>query len=167
MPDHAGFDYGKLMQRALRSLMVEVLGRVAEDGLPGDHHLYISFDTTHPGVDMADWLHDAYPDEMTIVMQEWFEDLAVMGDRFQVTLSFRDTPHTLVVPFDAVRTFVDPSVEFGLKFDAHDSSEDEEYLPPVLVAAAEPEETAPETEEPDEGDATSADVVSLDTFRKH
>lgn len=164
MPDHAGFDYGKLMQRALRSLMVEVLGRVAEDGLPGDHHLYISFDTTHPGVDMADWLHDAYPDEMTIVMQEWFEDLAVMGDRFQVTLSFRDEPHTLVVPFDAVRTFVDPSVEFGLKFDAHDSDEDE-ALPPAMLVGPEADEEPDETVE--DGDATSAEVVSLDTFRKH
>ncbi|MEM6934342.1 MAG: ClpXP protease specificity-enhancing factor SspB [Pseudomonadota bacterium] len=163
MPEGPGFDYGKLMQRALRGLMVEVLGRVAEEGLPGDHHFYISFDTTHPGVDMAEWLHEAYPEEMTIVMQEWFEDLAVMGDRFQVTLSFRETPHTLVVPFDAVRTFVDPSVEFGLKFDAQESGEEEIQPPAMLPAPDEPEEV----DVPDEEEApSSAEVVSLDTFRR-
>ncbi|MBY8974646.1 hypothetical protein KHP62_02435 [Rhodobacteraceae bacterium NNCM2] len=172
MADHAGFDYGKLMQRALRGLMVEVLGRVAEEGLPGDHHFYISFETSHPGVVMPDWLHEAYPDEMTIVLQEWFEDLAVMGDRFQVTLSFRDAPQTLVIPFDAVKTFVDPSVEFGLKFDGHESNEDGEFeeVPPALLAGSDDDEARAEEDGEKDADkeaSRSAEVVSLDTFRKH
>ena len=153
-----GFNYGQLMQRAMRSLMADVLGRVAENGLPGDHHFYICFDTSHPGVDIPEWLQEKYPDEMTIVLQEWFDDLAVTSDRFSVTLNFSDQAQTLVIPFEAVRTFVDPSVKFGLKFDGHDP--DEEDL--VIV---EEDEDALEGEEPER--ANSADVVNLDQFRKH
>ncbi|MEM6904377.1 MAG: ClpXP protease specificity-enhancing factor SspB [Pseudomonadota bacterium] len=162
MPDPENLNYGRLMQRAMRGLLAEVLGIVAEEGLPGEHHFYINFDTTHPGVDMADWLHEAYPQEMTIVLQEWFADLAVMGDRFQVTLNFDNEPHTLVVPLDAVLTFVDPSVEFGLKFDGHDGDDAEEFPD----ADAETAEEAAEDDAP-APDAPSADVVSLDRFRKN
>ena len=95
-------DYGNLMQKAMRSMMTEVLSQVAETGLPGDHHFYISFDTEHPGVDMPDWLRDSYPDEMTIVLQEWFDNLAVTQDRFSVTLNFSDQAQTLVIPLEAV-----------------------------------------------------------------
>ena len=154
-------NYGRMMQRALRGLMSEVLGLVAEEGLPGDHHFYIGFDTTHPGVDMADWLHERYPEEMTIVLQDWFDDLAVMGDRFRVTLNFSNNLQTLVVPFDAVKTFVDPSAEFGLKFDAQEASEDPD------------EEHGSDDEPPDHdpdpdngGGGPAADVVSLDKFRR-
>ncbi|MEM1278241.1 MAG: ClpXP protease specificity-enhancing factor SspB [Pseudomonadota bacterium] len=150
-----GFDYGRMMQRAFRTLMVEVLGRVAEEGLPGEHHFFIIVDTTHPGVDIPDWLRERHPEEVSIVIQHEYRDLAVMADRFSIGLSFSNRPVTLVVPFDAVRTFADPSVEFGLKFDPYDA-EDEE---PIALPA--PEE--PADEKPNEG---SAEVVSLDTFRK-
>jgi len=120
MSDELGLDYGRLMQRALRRLMAEALGYVAENGLPGDHHLYITFNPAHPGVVMPDWLKERYPTELTIVLQYEFYDLAVLGDRFQVGLSFGDRPAMLVVPFDAVATFIDPSVKFGLKFDDQD-----------------------------------------------
>ena len=149
-----GLDYGQLMQRAMRRMMGEVLGRVAEEGLPGEHHFYIGFETAHPGVDMPGWLRERYPEEMTIVLQDWFDNLAVMGDRFTVTLNFSDQPETLVIPFDSVRTFVDPSVKFGLKFDAHEAEED-----------AEPDPGAPDTPPADE-DHVSGEVVSLDKFRK-
>jgi uncharacterized protein len=166
-------NYGHLMQKAMRRMMAEVLAIVAENGLPGEHHFYISFETSHPGVDIADWLHETYPDEMTVVLQEWFDDLAVTPDRFSVTLNFSDRPETLVIPFAAVRTFVDPSVKFGLKFDAHEAHEtDVDAMLPEDdewddeggdVAPVEPRE--PRGPRPREKGG-SADVVSLDRFRK-
>ncbi|MEL6197565.1 MAG: ClpXP protease specificity-enhancing factor SspB, partial [Pseudomonadota bacterium] len=99
MNDRAGINYGRIMERAMRTVMAEVLGQVAEDGLPGDHHFYITFDTSHAGVDMPAHLKAAHPGDMMIVMKHWFDDLAVMGDRFQVTLNFSNVPETLVIPF--------------------------------------------------------------------
>lgn len=150
-------DYGNLMQMAMRTMMAEVLSQVAQTGLPGDHHFYISFDTEHPGVDMPGWLRESYPDEMTIVLQEWFADLAVTPDRFSVTLNFSDQAQTLVIPLAAVKTFVDPSVKFGLKFDPQDPEED--GLPPVIP---DPEDDNADADAPD----ATAEVVSLDSFRK-
>lgn len=150
-------DYGNLMHRAMRGLIQSVLRDVAENGLPGAHHFFITFDTTHPGVAMADWLKARYPSEMTVVIQHWFENLTVTDDGFSVTLNFGNQPEPIVIPFDAVRTFVDPSVEFGLRFETHsDSDEDSEE----------------EVEDDDDGDDDpppkhDAEVVSLDKFRKH
>lgn len=150
-------DYGNLMHRAMRGLIQSVLRDVAEHGLPGAHHFFITFDTTHPGVAMADWLKTRYPSEMTVVIQHWFENLTVTDDGFSVTLNFGNQPEPIVIPFDAVRTFVDPSVEFGLRFETHsDSDEDSEE----------------EVGEDDDGDDDpppkhDAEVVSLDKFRKH
>ncbi len=143
-------NYGKLMHQAMRGLMAEVLRGVAEKGLPGKHHFFITFDTKHPGVDMSNALRARFPSEITVVMQDWFEDLAVMNDRFCVTLNFNNLPEPLVIPFDAIKTFVDPSVEFGLRFDAQEAEivADE----PVVKAVAKPSEKSA--------------VVSLDAFRK-
>ena len=110
-------DYGSLMHRAMRRLIREVLEGVSEDGLPGEHHFFISFDTMHPDVEIADWLSDRYPEEMTVVLQHWFENLDVGEDGFSVTLNFGNQAEPLYVPYDAIRTFVDPSVEFGLRFE--------------------------------------------------
>ncbi|MBL4872922.1 MAG: hypothetical protein JKY41_05885 [Rhodobacteraceae bacterium] len=147
-------NYGQMMQKAMQGLLKSILERVVKEGLPGDHHFFITFDTRHAGVDMADWLKETYPEEITIVMQEWFDGLAVMADRFTVTLNFNDTPEPMVIPFDAIRTFVDPSVEFGLRFDAQDNVEDFEDIP--------------DFDDDDEDDELhkDADVVSLDAFRK-
>lgn len=158
MSADATLNYGNLMQKAMRRMMADVLAQVAENGLPGEHHFYISFETGHPGVDIPDWLRETYPDEMTIVLQEWYDDLAVTSDRFSVTLNFSDTPQTLVIPLEAVRTFVDPSVKFGLKFEEHDGDEDDAFEVEDLDDAEAPNEDAP---------TGSADVVSLDKFRKH
>ncbi|WP_373353677.1 SspB family protein [Pseudoroseicyclus sp. CXY001] len=150
-------DYGKMMHRALRGLIQAVLTRVSDEGLPGAHHFFITFDTRHPGVAIADWLTDRYPEEMTIVLQHWFADLEVGDDGFGVTLNFGDKPEPLYIPFDAIRTFVDPSVEFGLRFETQDEDSDEDD-----------DEDAPEADEAEEDDAPrkDAEVVSLDSFRK-
>jgi hypothetical protein len=139
-------NYGQLVQKAFRGVMIDALSEVAENGLPGEHYFYVTFDTTHPGVDMSDALMERYPEEMMVVMQEWFENLAVMNDRFTVTLNFDNVPEPIVIPFDAVKSFADPSENFGLQFDGH--------------------ETEAEAEEPDEA-PHDAEIVSLDTFRKH
>lgn len=163
-------DYGQMMQRAMRRLMAEALGVFAENGPPGAHHFYVTFDTRHPGVDMPDWLRERYPREVTIVLQHEFRDLAVTGDRFTVTLSFSDRPATLVVPLDAVKTFVDPSVEFGLRFDPigedDDEDEDDEAIEADTrdLAAARP--PARDSEAGPAPATRDAEVVSLDAFRK-
>ena len=149
-------NYGQLTQKAFRGLMADVLTLVARDGLPGKHHFFITFDTSHPGVDMSNSLRARYPKEMMIVLQEWFADLAVMKDRFTVTLNFGDVPEPIVVPFDAVLTFVDPSVEFGLRFDAREADE------AAGASGIDARRTDPIPLKPTEGE-----VVSLDKFRKH
>ncbi len=153
-------DYGKLMHNAMRGLIQEVLIDVRDNGLPGAHHFFITFDTTHPEVELASWLRDRYPSEMTVVMQNWFDNLVVEQDCFSVTLNFGDQPEHLLIPYDAILTFVDPSVEFGLRFESHEDEDDEEELAP-FTEVAEVDEA-----EDDPDDKTEAEVVSLDSFRK-
>ena len=109
-------DYASLVEQALLRVVHDVLGTVAEHGLPGSHHLYITFRTDHPGVVMDDTLHGRYPSEMTIVLQHEFWGLEVADERFAVTLTFNNVSQRLEIPFAAVTVFADPSVEFGLQF---------------------------------------------------
>lgn len=153
-------NYGQMMHRAMRGLLVELLTEVAVTGLPGEHHFFITFDTTHPDVEIADWLRERYPEEMTIVMQHWFDDLIVTDEKFSVTLNFGSQPETLVVPFEAIHTFVDPSVEFGLRFEGTEE-EDFEDSPESPMVELEDDHVEAETRKGD------AEVVSLDSFRKH
>ena len=159
-------DYGNLMHTAMRGLIKKVLLDVKDHGLPGEHHFFITFDTTHPDVQIADWLRERYPAEMTVVVQHWFDNLDIRDDGFSITLNFGDAPEPLNIPFDALRTFVDPSVEFGLRFEADEDDEEEPALHSV-------DQEAPETEPVeimlvDEEDAPKkdAEIVSLDAFRK-
>lgn len=152
-------DYGNLMHRAMRGLIHEVLTGIQSDGLPGDHHFFITFDTGHPDVEIADWLSDRYPGDMTVVMQHWYDDLNVNDDGFTVTLNFGDAPERLYIPFDSIKTFVDPSVEFGLRFENQDEEEDVIAPVPAAVEEVEPAEASEDT-------TKDADVVSLDSFRK-
>ena len=147
-------DYGNLMHRAMRGLIQSVLTEVAEHGLPGAHHFFITFDTTHPDVQMAAWLKERYPTEMTVVIQHWYENLVVTDEGFSITLNFGNNPEPMVIPFDALRTFVDPSVEFGLRFETQEQEEDEDD-----------EDVEIEVEE--EPVRQDAEIVSLDQFRKH
>src|SRR6056297_2990034 len=142
-----GINYGSLMHQAMRGLIRSVLEGVRTGGLPGEHHFFITFDTGHPDVEIADWLSDRYPGEMTVVMQHWFDNLVVTDDGFAVTLNFGDAPERLYIPYDAIRTFVDPSVEFGLRFESQDEDDDDD-------------------EEDEASEHRDAEIVSLDKFRK-
>jgi len=159
-------DYGNLMHTAMRGLIQKVLSDVAKDGLPGAHHFFITFDTMHPDVEIADWLSDRYPSEMTIVLQHWYDGLDVTDQGFAVTLNFGESPEPLYIPYDAIRTFVDPSVEFGLRFETQDDDEDDaeiEALEDHVEEAPMAEHAEPED---DEAEKKDAEVVSLDSFRK-
>ncbi|SDZ32455.1 hypothetical protein SAMN05444004_110104 [Jannaschia faecimaris] len=155
----ATIDYGSLMHDAMRGLIRRVLEDVAQKGLPGDHHFFISFDTNYPGVEIAPWLHERYPEDMTIVLQHWFDGLDVRDDGFSVTLNFGESQEPLIVPWAAMKTFVDPSVEFGFRFESHDEDEDRDPIEEAPFADIKEEDE----EKPPRKDA---EVVSLDKFRK-
>lgn len=155
-----GIDYGKLMHRAMRGLIQQVLEDVQQNGLPGEHHFFITFDTGHPDAELADWLSDRYPDEMTVVMQHWYDNLDVTDDGFSVTLNFGDAPERLYIPYDAIKTFVDPSVEFGLRFESQDEDDDDGDDPTPPEGPGDGPDNKAEPEHHD------AEVVSLDRFRK-
>jgi hypothetical protein len=157
-------NYGAMVERALRGVVRETLMQVAEHGLPGRHHVYITFRTDHPGVEIADSLRERYPTEMTIVLQHEFWGLEVAEGSFSVTLSFNSLPQELEIPFEAITVFADPSVEFGLQFTVPESKKEQ---PEHGVA----EEVAPVAELPRPSarsgpDNASAEVVTLDRFRK-
>lgn len=115
MADHIRYDL--LTQQALRGVVRNVLTDAAKKGLPGDHHFYISFNTRADGVRMSDRLRAQYPEEMTVILQHQFWDLAVTENGFEVGMSFGGIPEKLSIPFDAITGFFDPSVQFGLQFE--------------------------------------------------
>ena len=143
-------DYPRLVDEALRDVARRVLARAAEEGLPGQHHFYISFHTDHPDLQLAPSLRASYPEEMTIILQNQYWDLAVDEEGFEVMLRFDGEPHHLRVPWMALKSFVDPEAEFGLRFDAHEAE-------PVDIA---------EDESPVDRPEGPGDVISLEEFRK-
>jgi len=161
--------YDVLAQDALRGVVKAALKRAASpEGLPGDHHFYITFKTKAAGVSGPADLLGKYPDEMTIVLQHRYKDLAPGETFFAVTLSFDGVPRRLSVPYAAVTRFYDPSVQFLLQFEPPPIEETTPALP-GLVAQLDPADGAAEAE--DEGDAEDeeedgAKIVSLDQFRK-
>jgi hypothetical protein len=174
--------YDQLAQNALRGVVREALRKVEKTGsLPGDHHFYIAFNTRHPGVDIGERLSARYPREMTIVIQHQFWNLAVHDDHFRVNLNFDHVPETLIVPFSAVKGFLDPAVQFGLQFEvvaaeaapADDGKPAKPAKParPVTKGKA-PSAAAPQNAAPPADDAAAGEppetpnVVSLDAFRK-
>src|SRR4051794_1805023 len=191
--DHIRYDI--LAQDALRGVVRRVLIDAARDGLPGEHHFYISFKTQHPGVKLSNRLAERYPDEITIVLQHQFWDLTVSDVGFEVGLSFGNAPEKLVVPFDAVSGFFDPSVQFALKFEVAGLEQDvpEDTMPAAPTpakpaprgAASEPDvapavpqklktekkgpkplKVVPQSEEAPSGGDEPEKVISRDTFRK-
>ncbi len=129
MTSDSTIDYESLQQEALRGVVKAVLTRVARSGLPGDHHLYISFDVKAPGVVLSKRLREKYPNEMTIVLQYRFWDLAITDERFEVKLTFDGIPERLVVPFTAIKVFIDPSVRYVLHFEDPLALGDDAALP--------------------------------------
>ena len=194
--------YDVLAQEAMRSVVKKVLTEVVRVGLPGEHHFYITFNTQAPGVRISSRLRERYPEEMTIVVQHQFWDMEVNSQSFEIGLAFSGVPERLLVPFGSIKSFVDPSVQFGLQFDlledehfSEELSNDDENasgslsaVAPAALAVAgneleeavEAAEATLETTDEDasaknndaakEGDSddesASADVVSLDAFRK-
>jgi hypothetical protein len=150
------FDYPKMVETALRGVMREALARTAREGLPGDHHFYVTFRTHAPGVAIPSHLLGKFPDEMTIVLQHQFRALEVGDDAFSVNLSFQSRSERLRIPFAAVTTFADPSVNFGLQFEVP-------MAPAAEVTALPAQIPPPEQAEPAR---PVAEVVTLDKFRK-
>ena len=169
--DHIRYDV--LARDALRGVLRRVLTDAAEHGLPGEHHFFITFVSTAEGVKLSPRLLAQYPEEMTVILQHQFWDLTVTEDRFEVGLSFGGIPERLVVPFNSIKSFFDPSVQFGLQFDPSDAAT--EAAAANLPTAAAPSAltvpatgTAPAAENQDAPAKPSegAEVVRLDRFRK-
>ncbi|MFN3657110.1 MAG: SspB family protein [Pseudolabrys sp.] len=181
MPDHIRYDL--LTQQALRGVVRSVLVDTAKKGLVGDHHFYISFDTRAPGVRLSERMRAQYPEEMTVILQHQFWDLKVTDEGFEVGLSFGGVPEKLAVPFEAIKGFFDPSVQFGLQFEEVGEAEaaqaegkpaTKRKLPPApapVAAKAEAkaelqDESKPEPPEKPDKPTGSGEVVRLDRFRK-
>ncbi|MDP4725281.1 MAG: ClpXP protease specificity-enhancing factor SspB [Pseudomonadota bacterium] len=150
-------NYEELVQTAIRKVMRDVLTDVAKNGLPGKHHFYIDFITNYPGVQIPDFLREDYPEDMTIVLQHEYWDLEIHDKLFAVTLSFDNADERIIVPFDAVIKFVDPSVNFGLEFTP--SLDSYEELDLSILLEPEKKEIKPLAE-------GETNVVTLDAFRK-
>jgi uncharacterized protein len=160
MAEEDPLDYARLVREALRDVPRQALRLAASEGLPGEHHFYLTFRTSHPGVAISSGLHARYPDLMTIVLQHQYRDLAVGEEAFSVTLRFGGAPERLHVPFAALVAFADPSASFGLQFVPEEEAAAEpggsvaEGTEPVLA-------TEPGASEPSEGN-----VVDIRAFRR-
>ena len=144
-------DYTKKMEMAMRGLISETMSNVEKNGLPGNHHFFITYDPKFPGTKISDWLLEKYPEEMTVIVQNWFEGLKVYKEYFEITLNFGDSPESLVIYFESIISFVDPSVEFGLKFERNRNTTSQEI-----------EEESEEKNQPEFKDTK---VINLDKFR--
>jgi hypothetical protein len=169
--DHIRYDL--LASEALRGVLRRVLTDAAEHGLPGEHHFVITFLSKAGGVKMSSRLLAQYPEEMTIILQHQFWDLAVSEDCFEVGLAFGGIPERLVVPFSAIKSFADPSAPFGLQFETAETeapaaapslADDFPAPPDTLPAPSAPDATATTEDRPRSGEG--AEVVRLDRFRK-
>ncbi len=168
--------YDILAQDALRGVVRKVLSEVAKTGLPGEHHFYITFATKAPGVRVSSRLLSQYPEDMTIVLQHQFWDLGATEHGFEVGLSFNGIPERVLVPYTAVKAFVDPSVQFALQFEPAiapkavaelvTDAEVTTLNPPALPEPKPAAEATGEEKPSDDAPAKPAQVVSLDSFRK-
>lgn len=154
--------YDKMVESALRGVVRQAVEEVMAEGLPGDHHFYITFLTDYPGVEIPDYLRERYPREMTIVLQHQFYDLTVDREKMGVTLSFNNMPERLVVPLGAISIFADPSVNFALQFQPM-GDDDGDFDPDGLPL--DDDETDHE-EGRKKSESATGEVVSLDQFRK-
>jgi hypothetical protein len=167
--------YDLLAQNALKGVVRDALKIAATTGLPGEHHFYIAFNTRHPGVSLSEKIASRYPREMTIVLQHQYWNLLVLDDRFEVELSFDNVPEKLVIPFDAVKGFLDPAVQFGLQFETvaaepkavePEAAKPEATKPAASATAEAGKKQKPAAKTPEKEPGEAAKVVSLDQFRK-
>ncbi|SLN70238.1 SspB family protein [Oceanibacterium hippocampi] len=152
-------DYNEMVESALRSVLRRALLVAATEGMPGEHHFYVTFRTHFPGVRIPPYLRARYPEEMTIVLQHQFWELTVEEEGFSVGLSFNKVQEQLVIPYAAVTAFADPSVQFGLQFNVPSGA-----APPAPEPAGDDAPSPQENEKP--RPAEGAEVVTLDAFRK-
>lgn len=155
--------YDLMIEAALRDVVRETIETVARDGLPGDHHFYITFLTKFPGVKVPEYLRKQYPEEMTIVLQYQFFGLKLEEDSIHVTLSFNNVKENLVVPIESITTFADPSVNFALQF--QNAAETGQYPEKETGESSVVKEEKGKTAETDKEDGAGK-VISLDKFRK-
>jgi uncharacterized protein len=153
--------YQALTDAALRGVVRDALRRVESQGLIGSHHFYLTFKTHFPGVELPAFLREQYPDEMTIILQHQFWGLKVEDDLFEVALTFKKMPATLVIPFAALTAFFDPGVQFGLQFKS--AEQEPKSAAPADGKTSEPAKSDKEEAKPAAG---QGEVVSLDQFRK-
>ena len=159
--------YNVMVETALRAVVRQALTEVAESGLPGNHHFYITFRTGYPGVQVPDYLKARYPAEMTIVLQFQFYDLQIDDTALNVTLTFNNAPERLIIPLRAITVFADPSVNFVLPFQPVEAAVEE--APPAPAAVAKKPTAQPaiaKAAAPAEDGEKTGEVVSLDKFRK-
>jgi len=150
-------DYGSLVDEAMYYVVRKALRLVQDFGLPSDHHFFVTFDTGHPGVMMSDDLKQRYPGEMTIVIQYQFWNLEVNEDNFSIVLSFDGAKQNLTIPFEALISFADPSVKFGLQF---------HYEQPEEDMSKEKQHELGDMEPAGDGGKKGDNVITLDSFRK-
>ncbi|MCP1334976.1 SspB family protein [Futiania mangrovi] len=155
--------YDRMVQDAMLGVVRHALREVAEDGLPGEHHFYITYATGVPGVDMPAHLRERFPDELTIVLQHEFWDLEVGENAFSVTLNFNSVPARLTIPFSSIMHFYDPSVKFGLQFTVAVPCAPEAPVSPAGSAQENPDASPAPAET---GEDARGEVISLDQFRK-
>ncbi|MDD4556714.1 MAG: ClpXP protease specificity-enhancing factor SspB [Alphaproteobacteria bacterium] len=153
-------DYDALISRALKNVLKDALKIVERQGLPGEHHFYISFRTDHPKTEVPAIVKSQYPKEMTIVLQHYFKDLHVEEDKFSIQLSFGSVPYDLVIPFEAITRFQDPSTNFALVFPEAEDEEDD------LIDDTEDMGLLSEAPKKVSNEGHGAVVVSLDEFKK-
>jgi len=156
---HSREHYDMMVERALKSVVRSAIQEVAEKGFLGDQHFYIAFMTKYPGVMLSDVLHAQYNEQMTIVLQHQFYNLEVSDDHFEVTLSFNKKLERLSIPFDAIVSFADPSVGFGLQFQPEDAD-------PALAGDNPPDDDPAGPPDAPNGGEAGGQVIRLDAFRK-
>jgi len=161
MAEEDPLDYARLVREALRDVPRQALRLAASSGLPGEHHFYVTFRTSHPGVAISPGLHARHPDEMTIVLQHQYRDLAVGEEAFSVTLRFGGVPERLHVPFAALVAFADPAAQFGVRFEAGEAGG-----APAETPRAGAKDAALAAPRPEATDEAGGNVVDIRTFRR-
>lgn len=156
--------YDVWIEDALRTVIKRTISYVSENGLPGEHHFYITFRTTDDKVIMPDYLRADHPEEMTIVLQYQYDSLDVDDDAIYATLRFNGKPETMIIPLSSIVSFADPSVNFGLQLKVANLDDDADDLDPDEAQDLDEDQPAEDTKK--DGEQTTGEVITLDAFRK-